>query len=136
MIKIVLALTLATAQTVPEQCSVIIPHPGGSGFTHQPAPGYSVANATPPLALPAGFSDVQSIACARQSLVITDNDFRVVLDLGVPMMIGAEGLIGSLEIAEGQFQFRLIRGELSEAQAAIVQVALDRGQLLARQPAG
>ena len=136
MIATVLALMIAGAQAVPEQCSVIIPHPGGSGFTHQPAPGYSVANATPPLALPSGFSDVQSIACARESLVITDNDFRVVLDLGVPMMIGAEGLIGSLEMSEGQFRFRLIRGVFSEAQAEVVQRALDRGQLRARDPVG
>ena len=134
MIATVLALMIAAAQAVPEQCSVIIPHPSGSGFTHQPAAGYSVANATPPLALPAGFSDVQSVACARESLVITDNDFRVVLDLGVPMMIGAEGVIGSLEIIEGQFRFRLIRGEFSEAQSVVVQAALDRGQLLAREP--
>jgi len=136
MIGTVLAMMLAATQAVPEQCSVIVPHSSGSGFTHQPAPGYSVANATTPLALPAGFSDVQSVACARESLVITDNDFRVVLDLGVPMMIGAEGLIGSLEIVEGQFRFRLIRGEFSEAQAEVVQRALDRGQLLAREPAG
>jgi hypothetical protein len=132
MVGSLFALTLLMAQAVPEQCSVIIPHPGGSGVTYQPATGYSVANATPPLAMPQGFSDVQAIACARQTLAITDNDFRVVLDLGVPMMIGAEGLIGSLELAEGQFQFRLIRGTFSEAQAGTVQTALDLGQLLAR----
>jgi hypothetical protein len=127
---VVLALVIAASQGVSEQCSVIIPHPGGSGYTHQPAPGYSVANARAPLAFPDGFDDVQSIVCRRDSLVFTDNDFRVVVDLGVPMNIGAEGVIGVLEIVEGQFRFRLIRGEYSEAQAVAVQAALNRGQRL------
>ena len=88
------------------------------------------------LKLPSGFENANAVACARETLVITDNDFRVPLELGMPMYIGGDGAMGVLEIADGQFQFRLLRGELSEAQQAAVAAALDRGQLLARERAG
>lgn len=133
MLASFLALTLLTAQAVPEQCSVIIRHPSGSGFTHQPVPGYSVANATPPLRLPDGYAEVETLVCARPTLVITDNDFRVVLELGVPMMIGAGGVFGSLEMVDGRFRFDLVKGELNSAQKETVQTALNRGQELARE---
>ncbi len=111
-----------------EQCSVIIPHPSGQGVTYQPVAGYSVQNSDLPLRFPPGFDGVQAIVCARPNLVISDNDFRVVVDLGVPMMIGARGVIGSLEISNGRMRFRVIQGELTAAEAEMVQQALDRGQ--------
>lgn len=132
MIGAVFALALLAAPAASEQCSVIIPHPSGSGFTHQPAVGYSIVDATPPAALPQGFADVQTIACVRDALVITDNDLHIVLDLDVPVMIAAEGVVGSLEAPDGALAFRLIRGELSGPQAATVQAALDRGRAQGR----
>lgn len=131
MISALFAIALMGPQSVPEQCSVIIPHPSGSGFTHQPAPGYSVANATPPLRLPEGFENVQMLACARQDLVITDNDFRIVLEHEVPVMIAGAGVRGTLELVEGRFRFRVTGGALTPAQQGLVDAALDRGQRLA-----
>jgi len=131
MISAIVAIALMAPQAVQEQCSVIIQHPSGSGFTHQPAPGYSIANAMPPLRLPEGFENVKMLACARQDLVITDNDFRIVLEHQTPVMIGGGGVLGTLEMQDGRFRFRLSRGELTAAQQAVVEAALDRGQTLA-----
>ena len=136
MIGAIFAVVMVTQQAVPKQCSVIIPHPGGSGFTHQPAPGYSVANATPPLRLPEGFENVIMLACARQNLVITDNDFRIVLEHDVPLMIAGAGVRGTLELVEGQVRFRVSGGALTAAQQDLVDAALERGQGLASQLVG
>ena len=130
MLGALVAAALLGAQSVPERCAVIVPHPGGTGFTHYPAPGYTVANAVPPLSLPEGLGAVEQIICGRETLAFTDNDFRVVFGLGVPMAIGAEDVLGLLEMVDGQFRFTLLQGELSSAQAAVVQAALERGQLL------
>jgi hypothetical protein len=81
--------------------------------------------------LPEGLTEVEALMCARSSLVLTDNDFRVVTGLRVPIFIDAEGVMGTLEIVDGRFRFDMIRGELSAAQQAVVQAALDRGQALA-----
>ncbi len=131
MIAALFAMALLAPQAVQEECSVIIPHPSGSGFTYQLTPGYSVANATPPLRLPEGVKDVKLLACARDDLVLTDNDFRIVLEQQVPIMIRADGIVGTLEMQDGRFRFSLSEGELTAAQQAIVEEALDRGQRLA-----
>lgn len=131
MIGAVLVLAMLAAPA--EQCAILMPHSSGSGFTYQPAPGFSVLAAVPPLQLPSGFDNAVGIGCGRETLVISDNDFGVVLDLKMPMYIGGGGVMGVLEMADGQFQFRLIRGVLSEEQKAMVQAALDRGQTLARE---
>ena len=136
MLGLVLSMLLATAEA-PERCSVIIPHPSGSGFTHQPVPGYSVAEAIPPLALPEGYPEALSILCARDSFFISDNDFRVVLDLGISMMVGGDDLFGTLEFVDGRFRFTALQGEATAEQQAMIQAAMNRGQQMApARPAG
>ena len=131
MIAALLAIAFLAPQAIEEDCSVIIPHPSGSGFTYQLTPGYSVANATPPLKLPEGFENVKLLACARADFVLTDNDFRIVLEQHVPIMIRADGVVGTLEMQDGRFRFSLSQGELTAAQQVVLEAALDRGQRLA-----
>jgi len=131
-------LSLALAQTAPEMCSVIVPHPGGEGFTHYPVPGYKVEDAVPPLSLPEGHPDTVMIACVRDTLVPVDNDFRVLADLGVPMMLSDGSTTIRLEFVEGRFRYRVVSGEIPETRVPALEAALDRGQqhLAARAQSG
>lgn len=131
-------LSLALAQSAPEMCSVIVPHPEGEGFTHYPVPEYKVETAVPPLSLPEGHPDTVMIVCVRDTLVPVDNDFRVLDDLGVPMMLADDSATVRLELADGRYRYHVVRGELSETLKPAMEAALDRGQqfLAAREQSG
>ena len=121
-------LSLALANTAPETCSVIVPHPSGQGFTHYPVLEYRVETAVPPLSLPDGHPDTVMLACVRDSLVPVDNDFRVLVDLGVPMMLSDGTATIGLDFVDGRFRYRVVKGDLPEALVPAVEAALDRGQ--------
>lgn len=62
------------------------------------------------------------ISCGRTSIVPAAWDDRVIL-LGLPLLIAEEGMagrIGILEIDNGRFRFRFIRGRARDGEQALI----------------
>jgi len=88
-------------------------------------------DATFALDLPDG-ETASAVTCARRDIVPAPNDYKVVL-AGYPLMIddigeGHSGAMASLEITNGQFQFRFIKGDATGEENERIQARLNRFQ--------
>jgi len=114
------------ADPLTERCAVMVQ--SEAGIRTDFVAGFAVIGATPPLQLPAGYDQAAAIMCDRSVLIISDDDYRVITDLAVPLYISSAGRTIVLEISNGQFRARTVRGELTETEIAAVQAALNRAQ--------
>jgi len=83
----------------------------------QTAPGGRLAD------LPSG---AQSVMCARTSIIPAAYDDQI-LRRGLPLYIAATGSparLGALEISQGQFRFRMLKGTLNPNEDAAIQARL------------
>jgi hypothetical protein len=117
----------AAAQSA-EACSVMVRADGG--MRTEPAGGYFITGAAPPLRLPEGHTNVAALVCDRATLTIGDNDYRVLTDLEIPLFVRSDDRILALEMVHGQFRIRLDEGDLTEDEVTSIQTALDRAQSL------
>ena len=66
--------------------------------------------ATPgPLAPPP--DGATAIVCERESIVPGPNDDRVLVELKLPLLISSGGRIGTLELHDGQFVYRVVAAD-------------------------
>lgn len=79
-----------------------------------------------------------SIACPRSSIVPAPNDWKVLV-AGYPLYIMETGAppesrrVGALELSQGQFRYRLVRGQLTAPEAERAGIRLDQLQRSSRQ---
>ncbi|MEQ1617777.1 MAG: hypothetical protein ABL883_05485 [Terricaulis sp.] len=93
-----------------------------------PTPGYTVLTAIPPLARPPGQARVDAIVCDRSGLFLGPADYRVLMDLAMPLYIRHDGRVAVLEAVEGRLQVRLLHGALREGESEALADALDRAE--------
>lgn len=93
-----------------------------------PTPGYTVLTAIPPLARPAGPTRVDAIVCDRAGLYLGPVDYRVLMDLAMPLYIRHDGRVAVLESVEGRLQVRLLHGALREGESQALADAMDRAE--------
>lgn len=98
----------------------------------EPVSGYTITDATTPLRLPDGYPDAVAILCERSTLTIGDNDYRVLVDLEMPLFVMSSGRTVVLEMVSGQFRLELADGALTEEEMVALQVALNRAQSLSQ----
>jgi len=116
------ARALAPAQ---EFCGVLT-QTGADTTSFVPATGYSLLNATPPLSMPAGQSNVGAIVCIRSTVFIGPHDHRVLTDLRVPLYIRDNDRIAVLEMQQGEIRVRFTRGQPTEIERQALASAIDR----------
>ena len=106
-------------------CHVMVTQDGGLQTVESPnlhvmaqtAPGGRLAD------LPSG---AQSVMCARTSIIPAAYDDQI-LRRGLPLYIAATGSparLGALEISQGQFRFRMLKGTLNPNEDAAIQARL------------
>lgn len=122
-----------------ETCEVLTPIEGG--YRPYPFPALKLLNqsgaaALPPLPVGGGVG----IRCLRQGMAIGPQDYRIVTQYQMPLMITAGARVGLLETFEGRFRLRMIQGEFTPAETGPAQQALEVAQsalaLAARTTAG
>ena len=124
-----LVLALASPAIAAERCAVLFEATEGK-IEHAFLPSLSVATLAPEQAFalpPDAPAKVRSIQCGRGSLVPGANDLKP-LQAGYPISIVASGRVGVLEAVAGQLRFRMIEGEMTEAESELVQRALNQAQ--------
>lgn len=109
-----------------ERCGVLIQD--GEVVRNQLLPGFSVREAELPVRLPMSLEGVQGVICGRDTLQLSDNDYRVVTDLAVPLYVTSGDRVIVLEISSGQFRARTVRGQLNEQETHQLQEALNFAQ--------
>jgi hypothetical protein len=109
-----------------ETCGIL--QVNGDRSAYVPVPGYSILRSIPPLARPAGQSQVDAVVCIRASVFLGPVDYRVVTDLGVPLFIRTADRIAVLELSDNQLRVRFTRGQPTPAEAEALRTALDRAQ--------
>jgi len=124
------------ADLIEGECAALQPQDGR--IVNRPMPGLRIiertAGAGPFLIdLPPG----ATIMCPRSSIVPAPDDWKVlaagyVLYIGETAPRGGERRIGALEIAQGQYRYRLVVGRLREDEVPLMQARLDHFQASAR----
>ncbi|MFT3723917.1 MAG: hypothetical protein QM773_10050 [Hyphomonadaceae bacterium] len=121
------AYSTAMAQPA-ETCSVMVRVDGK--LRTEAVSGYVVSGAPTPLRLPDGYAAIVALSCERPKLAIGDNDYRVLIDLGVPLFVRSGDRIMSVEIVDGRLEIRFVRGALTQDEETDIQSALNRAQSL------
>ena len=124
-----LALLASSPGSAAERCGVLFETPGGK-IEHKVLPHLSVAGlpSEEAFALPEGAPPkVRSIQCGREAIVPGPNDHKPI-QAGYPLSIVATGRVGVLEAVNGQLRFRMLEGEMTEAESELVQQAINAAQ--------
>ncbi|MFA5633489.1 MAG: hypothetical protein WC997_18530 [Porticoccaceae bacterium] len=124
-----LALLASSASNAAEHCAVLFETPGGK-IERKVLPHLSVAGlaSEDAFALPEDAPPkVRSVQCGREAIVPGPNDHKP-LQAGYPLSIVATGRVGVLEAVNGQLRFRMLEGEMTEAESELVQRAINAAQ--------
>ncbi len=111
-----------------EACGVFVLGEGDQQAELVPTPGYTVLTAIPPLARPPGQARVDAIVCDRAGIIIGPVDYRVLMDLAMPLYIRHDGRVAVLESVEGRLQVRVLHGALRDGESQALADALDRAE--------
>jgi hypothetical protein len=116
----------AGAQATNESCAVIVPGESGTEETiHVPE---FIVTGTPSFRLPAGYENATAVICGRDELRIRDDDYRVLVEGGVPLFVISGDRMLIFQMENGQFYVEFEGGELSDDEGERIQSALDRAQ--------
>jgi hypothetical protein len=127
---------LSSLQVDPrEDCSVMVQNESGKVVRVVELPSLHVATLSAqskPFALPSDApAGVTAVGCARESIIPLLYDYRVVA-ANYPLLISAngKGRLGVLEAQNGQLQFEMVDGKVTDLEQKQIQEFLDRAQIL------
>jgi hypothetical protein len=58
----------------------------------------------------------EAVICARNSILPQASDWRVISELGIPFFIRSDERLGVLEMVDGRIRYRLVVGEMADAE--------------------
>ena len=119
----------ASNPTSIEKCGVLVAGPDGKDqVVLLPSLSVLTLSDDSTFVLPADApSGVHVVQCGRGALVPRRNDYKVIA-AGFPFIIVADDRIGALEIVDGQLQFNMLKGEMTEPEISLIQAFLNSAQ--------
>lgn len=111
---------------VQEACSVVVNNAAGEAVA-TPFPALQLGSVTASTGLPPlPASGVTMVRCERSQFGMGDQDWRVITDYRLPLLIVAPEAAAVLELQEGQFRLRMLKGGLTDEGAAVFRQVLDK----------
>ena len=111
---------------VQEACSVVVNNAAGEGVA-TPFPALQLGAVTANQQLPSlPVSGVSMVRCERSQFGLGNQDWRVITDYRLPLLIVSPDAAGVLELQQGQFHLRMVKGGLTPEGAAVFRQVLDK----------
>lgn len=117
----------ALAQTV-DRCQAVVQ--SGEELVTLEEPTFSIADRPGVLTRPDVAGELALVSCQRASIVPLPGDYRVLLDLGVPLTIIHGERVAVLELVEGRLNYRMISGAVLPGDVAPIQQTLNDAQTI------
>lgn len=111
-----------------ESCVAMVQ--GDSGVHTVQIPSFAVAGTTEPLALPADAVGASAIMCVRQSLSMSDEDYRVLTQLHLPFAFSDGERVVWLYVEDERLLMHMDDGVLSSDERAQIEAAIARAQAI------
>ncbi|HYD88529.1 MAG TPA: hypothetical protein VEA80_13720 [Vitreimonas sp.] len=123
------AMLTPTAAHAAEYCRAIISSPGSSTNIIE-LTDFSIMNGAGPVALPEGLANVAAILWRRETLVMSDRDYRVLTDLHLPFAFSDGDRVVWLYVENMRLLMHMDEGELSKDEQEQINGAIERAQAI------
>ena len=92
--------------------------------------GFGVMSAPSPMVLPSAFAGAEALVCRRDTLFMSDNDYRVLTELSIPFAFGDGDRVVWLYVRTMRFLMHMDDGELTPPERDQIERALARAQTI------
>jgi hypothetical protein len=114
------------APMLQERCMMLSESPGSTNVTITDFPALQLLTLSPAASLPGlTVGGVSAIRCERAIFAIAPEDYRIILEYHLPLIISQGERAAALEVTDGKFKLRMVRGQLQQAEVPLFQSALD-----------